>query len=186
MKDKNFSAKELKIQLEDSKEILNTFLSLPQKVQELLIVVLQNNLPTYGCLNVYPHIFKSPIEFIYITAFDIYCTNKESIILFPQPEIRIENKKYFADFLFDLSYSIKDDKNKSLYKNKNYKLVIECDGHEFHHKTKEQVENDNKREYSLKMAGYDVLRFSGTEIYNDPFECAEKTYDYIMKKIQEE
>ena len=43
-----------------------------------------------------------------------------------------------------------------------------------------------KREYDLKMAGYEVLRFSGSQIYNEPFKCAEDTYNYIMKIIKEE
>lgn len=59
--------------------------------------------------------------------------------------------------------------------------MIECDGHEFHEKTKEQVIYDNEREYKLKSAGYDVLHFSGSEIYNNPYECAEKTLNYISK-----
>lgn len=56
---------------------------------------------------------------------------------------------------------------------------------EFHQKTKEQVQKDNEREYDLKMAGYEILRFSGTQIFNNPIKCAEDTYNYIIKKIKE-
>jgi hypothetical protein len=39
----------------------------------------------------------------------------------------------------------------------------------------------------LKVAGYNILRFSGSQIYNHPFECAEETFKYIdvLKKGNE-
>ena len=40
--------------------------------------------------------------------------------------------------------------------NTDKKILIECDGYEFHQKTKKQVENDNKREYDIKMLGYNI------------------------------
>jgi very-short-patch-repair endonuclease len=61
-------------------------------------------------------------------------------------------------------------------------LIIECDGHEFHKATKEQIKHDNERDYDLKMAGYDVLHYSGSQIFNDPIKCANEIYDYITIK----
>ena len=61
-------------------------------------------------------------------------------------------------------------------------MLVECDGHDFHEKTKEQVEKDNEREYELKMAVYEILRFSGSQIYNNPFKCANDVYDYLILK----
>jgi Protein of unknown function (DUF559) len=43
-------------------------------------------------------------------------------------------------------------------------LVIECDGHEWHEKTKEQASSDKKRDRYFVMKGICVLRFSGSEI----------------------
>lgn len=50
------------------------------------------------------------------------------------------------------------------YMDKEY--IIECDGHDFHEKTKEQVIHDKRRERCLLATGRKVLRFSGTEILN--------------------
>lgn len=47
------------------------------------------------------------------------------------------------------------------------KYIIECDGHDFHEKTKEQAKYDKQRERFLVQNGYKVLRFSGSEIYKD-------------------
>ncbi len=46
-------------------------------------------------------------------------------------------------------------------------LVIECDGRDFHHATREQIERDRTRDADLNAAGFKVLRYPGTQIYND-------------------
>lgn len=170
---------------EDTELYLELFLEAPKKVQQLLMMPL-----TIEAF--YPDFWndesiKSPIEQIFITAFNLYCKEKlgKEIYLFAQKEVICDKKKYYLDFEFEaddyLSYLTFGNK----IKNYNFKLAIECDGYEFHQKTKEQVQKDNEREYNLKMAGYEVLRFSGTQIYNNPLKCAEDTYNYIMKKIEE-
>ena len=164
---------------------LDMFLKSPKKVQQLLMtpLVKEHTFPLFWEMD----IIKSPIEQIFITAFEIYCKKQQyrDIYLFPQHEVICGNKKYYIDFTFladdYLTHLIFSDK----LKNNNFKLAIECDGYEFHQKTKEQVQKDNEREYDLKMAGYEVLRFSGTQIYNNPLKCAEDTYNYILKKIEE-
>lgn len=50
--------------------------------------------------------------------------------------------------------------------------AIECDGHDFHERTKEQAKHDRKRDREFQALGITVLRFTGSEIYNDPLECA--------------
>jgi len=48
-------------------------------------------------------------------------------------------------------------------------FVIECDGHDFHEKTKEQARKDKKRDRDLITNGYMVMRFTGSEIYNNAY-----------------
>ena len=52
-----------------------------------------------------------------------------------------------------------------------FRLVIECDGHEWHEKTKEQAAADRKRDRLFVKNGYAVMRFTGSEIWRDPMEC---------------
>lgn len=177
--------KKIMSEYERAELLLDMFLDSPKKVQQLLMMVLINAKFRPGFWG--EDIIKSPIEQIFSTAFELYCKleNKDEIYLFPQHEIKCNEKKYIADFAFEaddyLSQLILRDK----IKNCDFKLVIECDGYEFHQKTKEQVQRDNEREFDLKMAGYEVLRFSGTQIYKNPLKCAEDTYNYIMKRIGE-
>lgn len=52
-------------------------------------------------------------------------------------------------------------------------IVVECDGHEFHDRTPQQAARDKSRDRDLQVAGYKVLRFTGSEIWKDAFACAD-------------
>lgn len=121
---------------------------------------------------------ESPIEELFALAMDfVYFTRVSSLedefVLSPQVDIETNGNKYRVDFLIENSIGDADD---------NKGLIIECDGHDFHEKTKEQVRKGLQRDYDLKMAGYDILHFSGSQIYSNPIECAVKAYDYWRKK----
>lgn len=55
-----------------------------------------------------------------------------------------------------------------------HKAVVECDGHDFHERTKDQAVRDRSRDRRLQEAGIRVFRFTGAEIYRDPMGCAEE------------
>lgn len=80
---------------------------------------------------------------------DCYREDLELIIT-PQKKIG----KYTVDFLVTADFS--DDG-----------VVIECDGHDFHEKTKEQAKHDKERDRYLTSLGLKILRYTGSEIYND-------------------
>lgn len=127
---------------------------------------------------------ESPIEVIFAFCYSFYLFYStdgtsyfELFTLYNQKKIKANGKTYRVDFVIDT--------DNDFYRSRTehpVKVVFECDGHEFHEKTKEQVEYGNKRDYDLKMAGYDVIHFSGSQIYNDPFECAKKALKFVLKK----
>ncbi|WP_300396378.1 DUF559 domain-containing protein [Henriciella sp.] len=51
-------------------------------------------------------------------------------------------------------------------------VAIECDGHDFHERTKQQAARDRSKDRLLTQKGWTVLRFTGSEIHNKPAECA--------------
>ena len=63
------------------------------------------------------------------------------------------------------------------------KLVVECDGHDFHERTKEQAAKDRSRDRHLNAAGYDVFRFTGSELWRDPWGCADQVIDWAARGI---
>jgi len=128
---------------------------------------------------------ESPIEqLMAIELHEVYnifsaprlVSNIEVIGLSNQVALEVDGKKYRPDFIFELAF-YKDKKPKRLLR-----LIIECDGHDFHEKTKEQVTKDNERTRALQSAGYEVLRFSGSEVYNNQFKCGEEVKKFIVRK----
>jgi very-short-patch-repair endonuclease len=121
---------------------------------------------------------KSPIETIFNFAFDIYhyciLDNHAVYDMSRQEPIEIDGKTYIVDFLIEQD-SVEDI---------DYKLVVECDGYEYH-STKEQIQKDNDRDIALKTAGYDVVRFTGSQIFNTPMQCAAKVLNLLetMAKV---
>lgn len=65
------------------------------------------------------------------------------------------------------------------------KLAIECDGHDFHERTKEQARRDKNRDRVLASFGYHVLRFTGSEIWRDARACAAQIERIIDAKNDE-
>ncbi len=65
------------------------------------------------------------------------------------------------------------------------RLVIECDGHDFHEKTKEQAARDKRRDRFLQQSGYRVLRFTGSEIYRDAHACVQEVRDTLDSMTDE-
>lgn len=61
-----------------------------------------------------------------------------------------------------------------------YFAVVECDGHDFHERTKEQAARDRSRDRRLQEAGIRVFRFTGSELYRDPLGCAGETYRWAQ------
>jgi very-short-patch-repair endonuclease len=62
-------------------------------------------------------------------------------------------------------------------------VVVECDGHEFHERTKEQAAHDKRRDRYLAAEGYRVLRFAGSEVYADPHTAAREVYAFLAAEL---
>lgn len=80
------------------------------------------------------------------------------ILIFPQMPIG----KYRADFLVSVRH----------YEGGEVIGVIECDGHDFHERSKEQARHDKQRDRYFQSLGLIVLRYTGSEIFRDPLMCA--------------
>lgn len=166
---------------------LDIFLKLPDIVQKHVWLDLYNGMDGMELTAFYnfeEYIeCESPSEIIFYYYFDkelienIEKYKKYTFTVYPQYELQVGRKRYFADFLicchaedaFDLAES---------------QVIVECDGHEFHEKTKLQVKQRNERDYNLKMEGYEVIHFSGSEIYNESQKCAKKVIEYLIKQLK--
>ena len=138
----------------------------------------------------------SPIEQIFFATWDFYNLVNLSFIgtsLYLRPQKKVG--KFFLDFEVDFLASfinhpikIKDSVLRTLPAKLPF-WGIELDGHEFHEKTKDQVVKDKQREREIVSSGYKVFRFSGSEVYRNPYDCVNEIYrpaEGIVKKISKE
>jgi very-short-patch-repair endonuclease len=60
------------------------------------------------------------------------------------------------------------------------RAVIECDGHDFHERTKEQARYDRRRDREVQGFGLPILRFTGSEIYADAVACGHQVLRFFV------
>lgn len=60
-------------------------------------------------------------------------------------------------------------------------IFVECDGHNFHERTKEQAERDRAKDREIQQAGIPILRFTGREIYRDSAECCAQIISFLKR-----
>lgn len=65
----------------------------------------------------------------------------------------------------------------------HYRLVAECDGHDFHEKSKEQAAHDKSRDRAFLEEGWPVMRFTGSEIHRDALACADQASDFLFEQM---
>lgn len=125
---------------------------------------------------------RSPIERIFgvallsalsrieeLTTFDVKCSadqepEENGAENFVVSQAIFNNGRYCVSFLIQMGLS--------------KKLVIECNDDEC---TKEQVASNRRRDRWFQSKGIAVLRFSGSEIWRDPIDCAEQVIDTIYR-----
>ena len=102
-------------------------------------------------------------------------------------EFQSEIGKYRLDFLIHRTQTIhsttKNSEGKIVRASAlfTWQMAVECDGHNFHEKTKTQVAHDKKRDRVLQSVGLRVFRFSGSEIWADAIGCAKEVYAQMEK-----
>jgi very-short-patch-repair endonuclease len=65
------------------------------------------------------------------------------------------------------------------------KVVVECDGHDFHERSKEQAKKDRRRDRWMQSEGWLVLRFTGSELWNDAHACGEEVAKNLERLTEE-
>lgn len=63
-------------------------------------------------------------------------------------------------------------------------VAVECDGHDFHEKTKEQASRDKARDRAILAEGFPVVRFSGSDIYRDASNCVEQIKEILIAQLE--
>jgi very-short-patch-repair endonuclease len=119
---------------------------------------------------------ESPIETAFACAFYLAAKEMGDVVIGPPGgrgvfciQFQAPVLSYRADFL------ICENSDTPAF------IVVECDGHDFHERTKEQAERDRRRDREMQSAGYRVFRFTGREIYRDAFKCADEVVSEAIR-----
>jgi hypothetical protein len=80
-----------------------------------------------------------------------------------QPMVRVGESRYRLDIAMEL--------RSGEWPRAQVFVAVECDGHDFHEKTKEQAERDKRRDRDLQSIGWAIARFTGSEIVRDPIRA---------------
>lgn len=92
-------------------------------------------------------------------------------------QISIESQFKIGQYIADFTVCFY-----SPYINEEY-VAIEIDGHQWHEKTKEQVMRDKKRERYFLRRDFQVMRFSGTEVFYNSDECAKECLSIMIDRV---
>lgn len=92
------------------------------------------------------------------------------VVIAPQYQI----EKYVADFAIFIHGVGQEE----------IKIVVECDGHEFHEKNKEQAARDKRRNREIEISGWYLLKFTGSEIWQDHRRCAADVSKLALMQLQ--
>lgn len=159
---------------DEQNELRDEVGKLSKQVKEMIIDEVFN---TLGVLLQEIERCESPIEQMMALAlretmkpFEFVSDNY--FIINSQEEIELEGKLIRVDFLIA-----------ALIDGRTYHIVIECDGHDYHERTKEQAIKDRSRDRLFQRHGYTVMRFTGSEIYKNPFECAREVATMLNSLI---
>jgi very-short-patch-repair endonuclease len=96
---------------------------------------------------------------------DRLLASEDQSILIVQPQAQLEGWR--VDFLI-YAWETGRISGKPQWR----RLIVECDGHDFHERTKEQAAKDRSRDREFQLRGYAILRFTGSELYAKPLACA--------------
>lgn len=102
-----------------------------------------------------------------------------------EPQVVID--KYRVDFLIRrYGVIVKYNKETGPYlEGFKKQIIVECDGHDFHERTKEQAAKDRSKDRKLQSLGYKIYRFTGSEIWRDPIKCATELLNEITEDPKE-
>lgn len=112
------------------------------------------------------------------------------LVIAPQATIGMAKGGYRVDFLLTLSmepcFEVEYEAgiNAQLRDGRIAKqLVVECDGHDFHDRTRAQASRDRERDRALQRRGLPVARFTGSDIWRDPYRCADDALDLLETRV---
>ncbi|WP_449411065.1 endonuclease domain-containing protein [Methylobacterium komagatae] len=124
------------------------------------------------CINtIFKHFGKNDLEYTWEIAAMGNPLNEVAVV-----ERQIEIAGWRVDFLIHYHRYVGPNKIRD-------RLIVECDGHKYHERTKQQAARDRSRDRTAQHEGIAVFRFTGSELWNDPVGCGNEVLDFMERTV---
>jgi very-short-patch-repair endonuclease len=108
-------------------------------------------------------------------ASGLFASRSIALEIEPQADVG----KYRVDFLLTLSAPLRADPTTR----PSVRMVLECDGHDWHEKTREQAARDRERDRALQQLDLAVFRYTGSDIWRDVFQHAYEAVGELARRL---
>ncbi len=98
-----------------------------------------------------------------------------------QRTISLSERRYRADFMITGYKENYDDPSWQIQP--LVKCIAEVDGHDFHERTKEQAQRDKRRDRHFQANGFQVFRFTGSEIFRAAEEATREIHEFFINQL---
>lgn len=108
-----------------------------------------------------------------------------SVEIYPQREIEVGEKTFRVDFLLHATGKrfLPRRDNCWTIDERSLNVVVEIDGHDFHERNKAQAQRDKSRDRLLHKHGYQVIRYTGSEVFGDVYGVVRELAELILAKL---
>lgn len=116
---------------------------------------------------------ESPIE----QLFHASLTMMWDLLHIPRAGVQYGQQQVLGNYRADFLFTVKAKSGETV------RIVVELDGHDFHERTKEQASRDKARDRWMTGQGIQVMRFSGSEVWRNPFSCVSEVADRLHQTV---
>jgi hypothetical protein len=93
--------------------------------------------------------------------------DSNSLYFLVQPSLRSDEASMRPDFAFATSVA------------PSARIAVELDGHDFHERTRTQARRDKRKDRDMLAAGWPVIRFTGSEVYENAEACVSEAFGLL-------
>lgn len=173
-------AQELQHLQQEQSQLWSFFQTCESPLEQKLLRTLLDYFPGYPCEWQGTHILAPNWGAPHYLGFEVRIYAQRAMPTDLKKFVQGESvKRYRADFLLRLSRWNHTSGQTDYLAN----LVIEVDEQNYHQQTEEQDKQNKLRDIQISQAGYTILRFSGTELFEQMEETIEKVTDFLIRKI---
>ena len=102
-----------------------------------------------------------------------------------QQEIGLDTKVFRVDLLLEVAGSCFVPVSADCWQRdqRNLRIVVEVDGHQYHERTREQARRDKSRDRLFSKHGYIVVRYTGSEIFREVYRAVQELAELIYARL---